>query len=235
MSGQTSFQVHSCANMNSQTAPVWSSGRDVVLSLCIHLFAVLSVVCPGADNIHRIMPHLNFSRQHLFIFIIWLIPLLLAFNWNRSIIIVSSKHLRDEKYYTWARNKVFLTFPPLLSLYLTVHIFLHLAEAALSFYKISAFIKQMLFLSSTCLILDLDLTLVHLRVLRQQDPQMNLHKHQHGVVDGDKRKRCIRKKECYQNVLLNGTCCLILSRRPLNGLAPYPITVVFLFIHLTYT
>lgn len=179
---------------------------------CCHsasISAVRSVVCPGADNIHRIMPHLNFSRQHLFIFIIWLIPLLLAFNWNQPIIIVSLKHLQDEKYYTWARNKVFLTFPPLLSLYLTVHIFLHIAEAALSFYKISAFIKQMLFLPSTCLILVLDLTFVHPCVLRQQDPQMNLHKHQHGVVDGDKRKRCIRKKECHQNVLFNGLILML--------------------------
>lgn len=80
---------------------------------------------------------------------------------------------------------VFLPFPPLPSLYLIVLIFLHLAEAALSLYKTSAFIKQKLFLPSSCLLLLLDVTLL---------PTVTLHKYQHGVVDGDKRKMCNKQK-----------------------------------------
>lgn len=153
MSGQTSFQVHSCVDMNSQTAPVWPSGRDVVLSLCIPLFA------GPACGLSRSWQHpFEFSRQRLFIFIIWLIPLSLVFN---GFIIVPSKNLQDEKQYTWARTKVFLTFPFLPSFHLTVlTFFLHLPEASLSFYKISASIKQRLFLSLTCLIPVLHLPLL---------------------------------------------------------------------------
>lgn len=113
----------------------------------------LPVVCPGADSIHLNFP----DNVYLFLLYYWFL-----YHWFiNGFIIVPSKNLQDEKQYTWARTKVFLTFPFLPSFHLTVLIlFLHLPEASLSFYKISASIKQRLFLSLTCLIPVLHLPLL---------------------------------------------------------------------------